>query len=231
MPVASSGAKHTRPSMRSSINSMRWSVHACGKHLEQPSDPDRRLRIAGPARDTASASSSRGQLTARASNQGMHKTARSKTSANEGTPHLGQPWIQHRRHRIASSPARNPSRHDHATSSETAITRHQEQTFFFEHQNQAFCFEASVHAQSTCSSPGIVIHVASILRENPNRHHSPSRLRKARFITHQSARPTTSDHTTWSRPEISIPISTRLPPCCTQKRIVTSNKAHDMIIQ
>ena len=156
-----------------------------------PGAADRRLRIAGPARDTASSSSSsRGQLTARASNQGMHKTAGSKTSANEGTPHLGQPWIQHRRHRIASSPARNPSRHDHATSSETAIRRHQEQTFFFEHQNQAFCFEASVHAQSTCSSPGIMIHVASILRENPNRHHSPSRLRK---------------HDSFQQPAITLP--------------------------
>ena len=86
-------------------------------------------------------------------------------------------------------------------SSETAIRRH---------QNQAFFFEASVHAQSTCSSPGIVIHVASILRENPNRHHSPSRLRKAQFITHQSIR----------HPDINPPPSA----CCTQKRIVTSKK-------
>ena len=67
-----------------------------------------------------------------------------------------------------------------------------------------------MHSQSTCSSPGIVIHVASILRENPNRHHSPSRLRKAQFITHQSIR----------HPDINPPPSA----CCTQKRIVTSKK-------
>lgn len=162
-------------------------MHGCARHLEQPSDPDRRLRIAGPARDTVSSSSSRGTLTARASNQGMHRTAGSKTSANEGTPHLGQPWIQHRRHRIASSPARNPSRHAHATSSETAIRRRQKQTF--EHQNQTFCFEASVHAQSTCSSPGITIHVASILRKRESASQPVSRLSKVRFIAHQSVGP------------------------------------------
>ena len=136
---------------------------ACAQHLEQPSDPDRRLRIAGPAANTAS-SSSRGKLTARASNQGMQKTAGSKTSANEGTPHLGQPWIQHRGHRIASSPARNPSRHDHATSSETAIGRHKEQTFFFSSIRIKHCISACA---KYLQQPRNYDPRRSILREKP----------------------------------------------------------------
>ena len=87
-----------------------------------------------------------------------------KQVKNEGTPHLGQPWIQHRRHRIASSPARNPSRHDHATSSETAISRHQEQTFFFSSIRIKHCISACA---KYLQQPRNYDPRRSILREKP----------------------------------------------------------------
>ena len=84
-----------------------------------------------------------------------------------------------------------------------------------------------MHAQSTYSSPGIMIHVARSCEKNRNRHHNPSRLSKARFITHQSVHSTI--------PEISIPISIRLPallhakPCCHFKQ--STRYDHSISIQ